>query len=100
MMQIQGHKPHGVREKNYKRRQLDQLRPLHERLEAWALKEAGIPFAPLPAVLGSAWSLRMAACGRRREAETTRGLAAPGRRCPGGHETRPMVGRQAVARAR
>jgi hypothetical protein len=44
MMQIQGHKPHGVREKNYKRRSLDQLRPLHEKLEAWALSEAGIPF--------------------------------------------------------
>jgi hypothetical protein len=48
MMQIQGHKPHGVREKNYKRRKLDQLRPLHEKLEAWALGEAGIQFAPLP----------------------------------------------------
>jgi integrase len=49
MMQIQGHKPHGVREKNYKRRQLDQLRPLHEKLEAWALNEAGVQFVPLPA---------------------------------------------------
>ena len=48
MMQIQGHKPHGVREKNYKRRKLDQLRPLHEKLEVWALGEAGIQFAPLP----------------------------------------------------
>jgi len=48
MMQIQGHKPTGVREKNYKRRQLDQLRPLHVKLETWALTEAGIT-PPLPA---------------------------------------------------
>jgi integrase len=40
--QIQGHKPQGVREKNYIRRALDLLRVWHEKIEAWILEEAGI----------------------------------------------------------
>ncbi len=44
--QIQGHKPQGVREKNYIRRPLDLLRKWHIKIEAWILHEAGIDFAP------------------------------------------------------
>jgi len=39
---IQGHKPQGVREKNYIRRPLDLLRLWHIRIEAWILKEANL----------------------------------------------------------
>jgi integrase len=46
--QIQGHKPSGVREKNYKRREIDILRKWHTKLEAWILEQAGVQFAPLP----------------------------------------------------
>jgi len=44
--QIQGHKPSGVREKNYIRRPLDLLRMWHVKIESWMLAEAGIEFAP------------------------------------------------------
>lgn len=44
--QIQGHKPQGVREKNYIRRPLDLLRMWHSKFEEWILKEANIEFEP------------------------------------------------------
>lgn len=44
--QIQGHKPQGVREKNYIRRPLDLLRMWHVKIEAWILKEADLEFKP------------------------------------------------------
>jgi integrase len=44
--QIQGHKPQGVREKNYIRRPLDLLRKWHIKIEEWILNEAGIKFVP------------------------------------------------------
>lgn len=50
--QIQGHKPSATAEKHYKRRPLDLLRVHHERIEAWILEQAGLPFvnaaAPAP----------------------------------------------------
>jgi integrase len=39
---IQGHKPQGVREKNYIRRPLDLLRLWHVRIEAWMLAQANV----------------------------------------------------------
>lgn len=45
--QIQGHKPQGVREKNYIRRPLDLLRMWHVKIEAWILEQAGINFMPI-----------------------------------------------------
>jgi len=42
--QIQGHKPSATAEKHYKRRPLDLLRVHHERIEAWVLEQAGVPF--------------------------------------------------------
>ncbi|GAB3367430.1 MULTISPECIES: tyrosine-type recombinase/integrase [Giesbergeria] len=42
--QIQGHAPQGVREQNYIRRPLDLLRVHHERIEAWILEQARVPF--------------------------------------------------------
>ena len=42
--QIQGHAPQGVREQNYIRRPLDLLRVHHEKIEAWILSQAGVPF--------------------------------------------------------
>jgi integrase len=42
--QIQGHKPQGVRERNYIRRPLDLLRMWHMKIEAWILEQAGIEF--------------------------------------------------------
>lgn len=45
--QIQGHKPQGVREKNYVRRPLDLLRMWHIKIEAWMLEQAGIDFVPV-----------------------------------------------------
>lgn len=42
--QIQGHKPSATAEKHYKRRPLDLLRLHHERIEAWILAQAGVPF--------------------------------------------------------
>jgi len=42
--QIQGHAPQGVREQNYIRRPLDLLRVHHEKIEAWILEQAKVPF--------------------------------------------------------
>ncbi|MEO8401057.1 MAG: tyrosine-type recombinase/integrase [Gammaproteobacteria bacterium] len=42
--QIQGHKPQGVREKNYIRRPLDLLRKWHEKIEEWLLQEGKVEF--------------------------------------------------------
>jgi integrase len=47
--QIQGHKASGVRETNYKRREVDQLRVWHTKFEAWILQQGGIKWAPLAA---------------------------------------------------
>lgn len=44
--QIQGHKPSGVREKNYIRRPLDLLRLWHIKIESWILQQAKIEFSP------------------------------------------------------
>lgn len=44
--QIQGHKPSATAEKHYRVRPLDLLRVHHERIEAWILKQAGIPHPP------------------------------------------------------
>ncbi|MFO1252267.1 MAG: integrase family protein [Inhella sp.] len=42
--QIQGHKPSATAEKHYKIRPLELLRVHHERIEAWMLEQAGIPY--------------------------------------------------------
>ena len=42
--QIMGHKPSATAEKHYKVRPLDLLRLHHERIEAWILEQAGVPF--------------------------------------------------------
>lgn len=44
--QIQGHKPSATAEKHYKVRPLDLLRLHHEKIEAWILEQAGVPFVP------------------------------------------------------
>jgi intergrase/recombinase len=44
--QIQGHKPSATAEKHYRVRPLDLLRLHHEKLEAWILEQAGLPFDP------------------------------------------------------
>lgn len=44
--QIQGHKPSAIAEKHYRRRPLDLLRMWHDKIEAWLLEQAGIPFEP------------------------------------------------------
>jgi integrase len=44
VLQIQGHKPQSVAEKSYRRRDLDFLRMWHEKIEAWFLEQAGVPF--------------------------------------------------------
>lgn len=44
--QIQGHKPSATAEKHYRVRPLDLLRVHHERIEAWILEQAGVPFTP------------------------------------------------------
>jgi integrase len=44
--QIMGHKPSATAEKHYTVRPLDLLRMHHERIEAWILKEANVPFVP------------------------------------------------------
>lgn len=46
--QIQGHKPSATAEKHYKRRPLDLLRLHHNRIEAWILEQAGVPFDAKP----------------------------------------------------
>jgi integrase len=43
--QIQGHKPSAIAEKHYRRRPIDLLRLWHDRIEAWMLEQARIPFA-------------------------------------------------------
>jgi len=42
--QIQGHKPSATAEKHYKVRPLELLATHHERIEAWVLQQAGVPF--------------------------------------------------------
>ena len=42
--QIMGHKPSATAEKHYTVRPLDLLRLHHERIEAWILEQAGVPF--------------------------------------------------------
>lgn len=42
--QIMGHKPSATAEKHYKVRPLDLLRLHHERIEAWILEQANVPF--------------------------------------------------------
>jgi integrase len=42
--QIQGHKPSAIAEKHYRRRPLDLLRVWHDKLEAWILEQAQLPF--------------------------------------------------------
>lgn len=42
--QIQGHKPSAIAEKHYRRRPLDLLRMWHDKIEAWMLEQAKIPF--------------------------------------------------------
>jgi len=42
--QIMGHKPSATAEKHYTVRPLDLLRVHHERIEAWILAQAGVPF--------------------------------------------------------
>lgn len=44
--QIMGHKPSATAEKHYTIRPLDLLRVHHERIEAWMLEQAGVPFVP------------------------------------------------------
>lgn len=44
--QIMGHKPSATAEKHYTVRPLDLLRLHHERIEAWMLEQAGLPFDP------------------------------------------------------
>lgn len=42
--QLMGHKPSATAEKHYTVRPLDLLRMHHERIEAWILEQAGVPF--------------------------------------------------------
>ena len=56
--QIMGHKPSATAEKHYTVRPLDLLRVHHERIEAWVLAQAGVPF-DAQAVPGA---LRVVAC--------------------------------------
>lgn len=42
--QIQGHKPSALIEKHYRQRHMDLLRKWHNKIEAWILEQAGIPF--------------------------------------------------------
>ena len=42
--QIMGHKPSATAEKHYTVRPLDLLRMQHEKIEAWILEQAGVPF--------------------------------------------------------
>jgi integrase len=42
--QIMGHKPSATAEKHYTVRPLDLLRMHHEKIEAWILEQAGVPF--------------------------------------------------------
>ena len=47
--QIMGHKPSATAEKHYTVRPLDLLRVHHEKIEAWILRQAGVPFVPVAA---------------------------------------------------
>ena len=47
--QIQGHKPQGVREQHYIRRQLDLLRMWRVKTEAWILEQSWVKFVPAQA---------------------------------------------------
>jgi integrase len=47
--QIMGHKPSATAEKHYTVRPLDLLRVHHEKIEAWILQQAGVPFVPVAA---------------------------------------------------
>lgn len=49
--QIQGHKPQGVRERNYIRRPLDLLRMWHVKIESWMLTQADVTFTPVQAAI-------------------------------------------------
>ncbi|WP_233827687.1 tyrosine-type recombinase/integrase [Paraburkholderia sp. ZP32-5] len=51
--QIQGHKPSAIAEKHYRRRPLDLLRLWHDRIEAWMLEQAEIPFTSPSAAAGA-----------------------------------------------
>ena len=42
--QLMGHKPSATAEKHYAVRPLDLLRMHHEKIEAWILEQAGVPF--------------------------------------------------------
>lgn len=44
--QLMGHKPSATAERHYTVRPLDLLRVHHERIEAWILEQAGVPFSP------------------------------------------------------
>lgn len=44
--QLMGHKPSATAEKHYTVRPLDLLRLHHEKIEAWILEQAGVPFVP------------------------------------------------------
>lgn len=47
VMQLAGHKPSGVHEANYKRRDIDTLTRWHQKIENWFLEQAGITFEPV-----------------------------------------------------
>ncbi|CAG4907005.1 tyrosine-type recombinase/integrase [Paraburkholderia saeva] len=51
--QIQGHKPSAIAEKHYRRRPIDLLRVWHDKIEAWMLEQAGIPFTSPSAAAGA-----------------------------------------------
>ncbi len=51
--QIMGHKPSATAEKHYIRRPLDLLRVHHEKIEAWILEQASVPFSPAAASTAS-----------------------------------------------
>lgn len=46
VMQLAGHKPTGVHEANYKRRDMDTLTRWHQKIEDWFLHTAGIQYEP------------------------------------------------------
>ena len=51
--QIQGHKPSATAEKHYKVRPLELLRLHHEKIEAWILEQAGVPFGATAVARGA-----------------------------------------------
>jgi integrase len=44
--QLQGHKPSATAEKHYRSRPVDLLRVWHNKIAAWMLEQAGVPFVP------------------------------------------------------